>query len=99
MAFYTKPSTEKFLKLVQDLLLNEQQTDEHYDEPTVGFCFLDVTDDSVALHAADGSCHMIVDSGAFPTLTNNPDMIQHNAAGFGGQNKTLLNQLIDNTCE
>ena len=84
MAFYTKPSTEEFLEFVQDLLLEEQQTDEHYDEPMDGFCFLDVTDDSVALHAADGSCHMIVDSGAFPTLTNNPNMIQHNAAGPGG---------------
>ena len=45
---------------------------------------MDITDDSIALHAADGSCHMIVDSGAFPTLTNNPDMIQHNVAGPGG---------------
>ena len=84
MAFSAKPSTEEFLKFVQDLLLDEQQTDEHYDEPMDGFCFLDVTDDSVALHTADGSCHMIVDSSAFSTLTNNPNMIQHNTAGPGG---------------
>ena len=62
MTFYTKPSTEEFLKFVQDLLLNEQQTDEHYDESTDGFCFLDVTDDSVALHAADGSRHIAMKS-------------------------------------
>ena len=75
MAFYTKPSTEEFLEFVQDFLFDEQQTDEHYDEPMDGFCFLDVTDDSIVLHAADGSHHMIVDSGTFPTLTNNPNMI------------------------